>query len=101
MARSGGSRSASRLASSPTLLLLDEPLAGMSPRERTETIQLLKSIRQGRTLVIVEHDMDAMFELADRITVLNEGTLLAEGTPEEIQRNGFVQDAYLGGVAAE
>ena len=89
------------LASSPTLLLLDEPLAGMSPRERTETIRLLKSIRQGRTLVIVEHDMDAMFELADRITVLNEGTLLAEGTPEEIQRNSFVRDAYLGGVAAE
>jgi len=89
------------LASSPTLLLLDEPLAGMSPRERTETIQLLKTIRRGRTLVIVEHDMDAMFDLADRITVLNEGTLLAEGTPEEIQRNSLVQDAYLGGVAAE
>ena len=89
------------LASSPTLLLLDEPLAGMSPRERTDTIQLLKTIRRGRTLVIVEHDMDAMFELADRITVLSEGTLLAEGTPEEIQRNSVVQDAYLGGIAAE
>jgi branched-chain amino acid transport system permease protein len=89
------------LASSPTLLLLDEPLAGMSPRERGETIQLLKSIRRGRTLVIVEHDMDAMFELADRITVLNEGRLLAEGTPAEIQKNSVVQEAYLGGVAAE
>jgi branched-chain amino acid transport system permease protein len=88
------------LASSPTLLLLDEPLAGMSPRERAETVQLLKNIRRGRTMVIVEHDMDAVFELAERITVLHEGQLLAEGTPEEIQRNSFVQEAYLGGVAA-
>ncbi len=88
------------LASSPTLLLLDEPLAGMSPRERAETVQLLKTIRHGRTMVIVEHDMDALFELAERITVLHEGQLLAEGTPAEIQRNAFVQEAYLGGVAA-
>ena len=88
------------LAASPSLLLLDEPLAGMSPRERAETVQLLKNIRRGRTLVVVEHDMDAMFELAERITVLHEGALLAEGTPAEIQRNGLVQEAYLGGVAA-
>ena len=88
------------LASSPTLLLLDEPLAGMSPRERAETVQLLKNIRRGRTMIIVEHDMDALFELAERITVLHEGQLLAEGTPAEIQRNSFVQEAYLGGVAA-
>ena len=89
------------LASSPTLLLLDEPLAGMSPRERSETVQLLKDIRHGRTMVIVEHDMDALFELAERVSVLHEGRLLAEGTPEEIQRNSFVQEAYLGGVHAE
>jgi branched-chain amino acid transport system permease protein len=88
------------LATSPTLLLLDEPLAGMSPRERAETVQLLKNVRRGRTLVIVEHDMDALFELAERVTVLHEGTILAEGTPAEIQRNSLVQDAYLGGVAA-
>jgi branched-chain amino acid transport system permease protein len=88
------------LAASPELLLLDEPLAGMSPREREETVQLLKNIRRGRTLVVVDHDMDAVFELAERITVLHEGRLLAEGTPAEIQRNSFVQDAYLGGVAA-
>jgi branched-chain amino acid transport system permease protein len=87
------------LAASPSLLLLDEPLAGMSPRERAETVRLLKNIRQGRTLVVVEHDMDAVFELAERITVLHEGTVLAEGTPAEIQRNGLVQEAYLGGVA--
>lgn len=88
------------LASSPSLLLLDEPLAGMSPRERRETVQLLKNIRRGRTLIIVEHDMDALFELAERITVLHDGALLAEGTPTEIQRNRLVQEAYLGGVAA-
>jgi branched-chain amino acid transport system permease protein len=88
------------LAASPSLLLLDEPLAGMSPRERAETVQLLKNIRRGRTLVVVEHDMDAVFELAERITVLHEGALLAEGTPAEIQRNALVQEAYLGGVAA-
>ncbi len=88
------------LAASPSLLLLDEPLAGMSPQERAETVQLLKNIRRGRTLVVVEHDMDAVFELAERITVLHEGALLAEGTPGEIQRNSLVQEAYLGGVAA-
>jgi branched-chain amino acid transport system permease protein len=88
------------LAASPSLLLLDEPLAGMSPQERTETVQLLKNIRRGRTLVVVEHDMDAVFELAERITVLHEGALLAEGTPAEIQKNALVQEAYLGGVAA-
>ncbi len=89
------------LASSPSLLLLDEPLAGLSPSERAETVQLLKNIRRGRTLVVVEHDMDAMFGMAGRITVLHEGTVLAEGTPAEIQRNSLVQEAYLGGVAAE
>jgi branched-chain amino acid transport system permease protein len=89
------------LASSPSLLLLDEPLAGMSPNERAETVQLLKNIRRGRTLVVVEHDMDALFGMAERITVLHEGALLAEGTPAEIQRNSLVQEAYLGGVAAE
>jgi len=88
------------LAGSPSLLLLDEPLAGMSPAERAETVQLLKNIRHGRTLVVVEHDMDALFELAERITVLHEGALLAEGAPSEIQRNSLVQEAYLGGVAA-
>ena len=88
------------LATAPSLLLLDEPLAGMSPRERKETVQLIKNIRRGRTLLIVEHDMDAIFELAERITVLHEGVLLAEGTPTELQRNSLMQEAYLGGVAA-
>jgi branched-chain amino acid transport system permease protein len=86
------------LASSPSLLLLDEPLAGMSPSERVETVALLKSIAQGRTMIIIDHDMDALFELAERITVLQEGKLLVEGTPEEIKGNPQVQEAYLGGI---
>jgi branched-chain amino acid transport system permease protein len=85
------------LATEPTLLLLDEPLAGMSPQERVETVALLKRIREGRTMIIVEHDMDAIFELAERITVLCEGRVLADGTPAEIQNSQAVQDAYLGG----
>jgi branched-chain amino acid transport system permease protein len=89
------------LASSPSLLLLDEPLAGMSPRERVETVGLLRSIAQGRTMIVIDHDMDALFELAERITVLQEGRVLVEGTPEEIKRDAKVQEAYLGGVSGE
>jgi branched-chain amino acid transport system permease protein len=86
------------LATSPSLLLLDEPLAGMSPRERVETVKLLKSISKGRTMIIIDHDMDALFELAERVTVLQEGRVLVEGTPDEIKANAAVQEAYLGGV---
>lgn len=86
------------LATSPTLLLLDEPLAGMSPQERVETVRLLKSIARGRTMVIIDHDMDSLFELVDRVTVLQEGRVLVEGTPDEIKGNSKVQEAYLGGV---
>jgi branched-chain amino acid transport system permease protein len=82
-------------------LLLDEPLAGMSLRERTDTVALLKAIARDRTMIVIEHDMDAMFALAQTISVLHEGKLLAEGTPAELQRNSFVQEAYLGGIAAE
>ena len=88
------------LATAPSLLLLDEPLAGMSPRERLETVRLLKSIALGRTMIVVDHDMDAIFELAGRITVLHEGRVLTEGAPEEVKRNATVQEAYLGGVHA-
>jgi branched-chain amino acid transport system permease protein len=88
------------LAASPSLLLLDEPLAGLSPRERLETVQLLKAISRGRTMIVIDHDMDAIFELAERITVLHEGRILTEGAPEEIKSNVTVQEAYLGGMAA-
>jgi branched-chain amino acid transport system permease protein len=87
------------LASSPSLLLLDEPLAGMSPRERVETVRLLKSISRGRTTIVIDHDMDALFELAERITVLHQGRVLAEGTADEVKGNPAVQEAYLGGVS--
>jgi branched-chain amino acid transport system permease protein len=86
------------LATSPSLLLLDEPLAGMSPRERVETVRLLKSIARGRTMIIIDHDMDSLFELTQRVTVLQEGRVLVEGTPDEIKGNSKVQEAYLGGV---
>lgn len=86
------------LATGANVLLFDEPLAGLGPEERVHVVALLKSIRKGRSMVIVEHDMDAMFELAERITVLYEGRKLAEGTPDEIRTNPAVQSAYLGGM---
>jgi len=89
------------LATSPSLLLLDEPLAGMSPRERVETVALLKSIARGRTMIIIDHDMDSLFELVGKVTVLQEGRVLVEGTPSEIKTNAKVQEAYLGGVHGE
>jgi branched-chain amino acid transport system permease protein len=88
------------LASSPSLLLLDEPLAGMSPLERVEMVKLLKSIGRGRTMIVIDHDMDSLFELVERVTVLQEGHVLVEGTPSEIKSNAAVQEAYLGGVLA-
>jgi branched-chain amino acid transport system permease protein len=88
------------LATSPSLLLLDEPLAGMSPRERVETVQLLKSIAQGRTMIVIDHDMDSLFELVDWVTVLQEGRVLTEGTPDQIKSDPAVREAYLGGVHA-
>ena len=66
------------------MLLLDEPLAGLSPAEREDVKRLIRNLRKGRTIVLVEHDMDAVFELAERIMVLHEGRQLAEGTPKEI-----------------
>jgi len=88
------------LATSPSLLLLDEPLAGMSPQERSETVRLITSISEGRTMIIIDHDVDSLFELVERVTVLQEGRVLAEGTPGEIKRSRAVQEAYLGGVHA-
>jgi branched-chain amino acid transport system ATP-binding protein/branched-chain amino acid transport system permease protein len=86
------------LASRPSVLLLDEPLAGLSPQEREDIKRLIKKLRQGRTIVLVEHDMDAVFELAERIMVLHDGRRLAEGDLENIQNDEKVQEAYLGGV---
>jgi zinc/manganese transport system ATP-binding protein len=84
----------------PAILLLDEPLAGMSPAERAATCAFIRDIARSRTVVIVEHDLDAIFGLAERINVLYEGRLLADGTADEIRKNPAVQDAYLGGLHA-
>ncbi|MFZ3311315.1 MAG: branched-chain amino acid ABC transporter ATP-binding protein/permease [Xanthobacteraceae bacterium] len=86
------------LASQPSVLLLDEPLAGLSPAEREGVKELIRNLGKGRTIVLVEHDMDAVFELAQRITVLHEGRVLTEGTPKEISNNPAVKQAYLGGM---
>ena len=87
------------LASRPSVLLLDEPLAGLSPAEREGVKLLISNLGKGRTIVLVEHDMDAVFKLAARITVLHEGRKLAEGTPSEISSDPQVRQAYLGGMA--
>ena len=84
------------LAQHPTVLLLDEPTAGMSPAETERIAALIASLDRSLTLLIVEHDMDVVFRLADRITVLHEGRAIAEGTPDEIRSDTQVHDVYLG-----
>ena len=83
------------LATEPKLLCLDEPTAGMSQAETDETKALVRRIAKNLTILIVEHDMQVVMELCDRITVLNYGTILAEGTPAEIQENPKVLEVYL------
>jgi branched-chain amino acid transport system ATP-binding protein len=84
------------LATRPRLLLLDEPVAGMGPDESQRMVQLLRGLRGRHTIVLVEHDMDVVFALADRISVLVYGRVLATGTPEVIRLNAEVRRAYLG-----
>jgi branched-chain amino acid transport system ATP-binding protein len=83
------------LATEPALLCLDEPTAGMSAAETHDTMQLVRRIAKNLTILIVEHDMHVVMELADRITVLHYGEILAEGTPDEIQQNPRVLEVYL------
>jgi branched-chain amino acid transport system ATP-binding protein len=84
------------LATGPRLLLLDEPVAGMGLDESKRMIRLLASLKGRKTIILVEHDMDAVFTLADRVSVLVYGRILATGTPEEIRANPEVRRAYLG-----
>jgi branched-chain amino acid transport system permease protein len=87
------------LAGSPQLLLLDEPGAGLNTLEKSELVQLLKRLQgHGVTILIIDHDMDLVEQVADRITVLNFGRRIADGPPEEVLRNPEVMAAYLGNV---
>ncbi len=87
------------LAGDPKVLLLDEPLAGMGPEESQRLTTLLKGLAQEHAILLIEHDMDFVFAVADWMTVMAEGAVLAEGTPAVIRANAVVQEAYLGGHA--
>ncbi|HYB20689.1 MAG TPA: ABC transporter ATP-binding protein [Thermodesulfobacteriota bacterium] len=84
------------IATDPELILLDEPTAGMSSEETREAVKLIERVTKGKTLVIVEHDMEVVFSLANRISVIYYGEVLASGPPEEIRQDQKVKDAYLG-----
>ena len=88
------------VAQEPELLLLDEPTQGLSPEDTAATVAVIRQIARERrlTIMLVEHDMDVVFDLADRISVLHFGQLIAEGAPDEIRANAEVQRAYLGGL---
>jgi len=84
------------LATSPRMLLLDEPMAGMGPDESARMVKTLRELKRDLTILLIEHDMEAVFALADRITVLVYGRTIASGTPEAIRANAEVRQAYLG-----
>ena len=84
------------LATSPQVLLLDEPLAGMGVEESTRMLELLEQLKPGHAILLVEHDMDAVFKVADRITVMVNGRVIASDTPQAVRANAEVQRAYLG-----
>ena len=88
------------LAAAPRVLLLDEPAAGLSPEETRKMVALVRTLKGRYTIVLIEHKMDIIMNVSDRISVMHFGSLIAEGTPAEIQRNPEVRRAYLGGVAA-
>ena len=85
------------LAMGPKILLLDEPFAGLDQAESSKLIELLSSIKKNMAILLIEHDMQAVFALADIISVLNEGEIIESGSVEKIRRSKLVQNAYLGG----
>jgi branched-chain amino acid transport system ATP-binding protein len=84
------------LSTEPELILLDEPTAGMTREETAQAIRMIDRVTAGRTLVIIEHDMDVVFSLADTISVLHYGKILVSDTPDKIRTDQRVKDAYLG-----
>ncbi|HEU4662325.1 MAG TPA: ABC transporter ATP-binding protein [Pseudolabrys sp.] len=84
------------LAGRPRMLLLDEPMAGLGPEESARMVEMLRALKSELTILLVEHDMEAVFALADRITVLVYGRVIASGSPQEIRANAQVREAYLG-----
>jgi branched-chain amino acid transport system ATP-binding protein len=88
------------LAAAPRVLLLDEPAAGLSPEETRNMVALVRGLKGRYTIVLIEHKIDIIMSVSDRISVMHFGALIAEGAPDEIQRNPEVRRAYLGGVAA-
>jgi branched-chain amino acid transport system ATP-binding protein len=88
------------LAASPRVLLLDEPAAGLSPEESRRMVSLVRTLKGRYTIVLIEHKMDIIMSVSDRISVMHFGRLIAEGSPAEIRGNAEVRRAYLGGVAA-
>jgi branched-chain amino acid transport system ATP-binding protein len=88
------------LAAAPRVLLLDEPAAGLSPEETRRMVALVRALKGRYTIVLIEHKIDIIMSVSDRISVMHFGALIAEGTPAEIQRNAEVRRAYLGGIAA-
>ncbi len=89
------------LAGNPRMLLLDEPMAGLGPEESARMVEMLRALKKELTILLVEHDMEAVFALADRITVLVYGRVIASGTPEAIRADAAVREAYLGDAEAE
>lgn len=85
------------MATNPRILLLDEPAAGLSLRERTQMLEILKSLDRSVTIILIEHDMNIALGVADIVTVMHEGAVIAEGTSDEIRANEQVQQIYLGG----
>ena len=83
------------------MLLLDEPAAGLSPDETQKMVTLVRELKGRYTIVLIEHKMDIIMGVSDRVSVMHFGSLIAEGTPAEIQRNPEVRRAYLGGMVAE
>ena len=88
------------LAGKPRLLLLDEPMAGLGPEESARMVEMLKALKGDYTILLVEHDMEAVFALADRISVLVYGRIIATGSPDDIRANAQVREAYLGEAEA-